>query len=84
MTPDEQARLRVVELWQGRHEEKCEGRHQAIGLRLETIESLLRAAVDSQNKNWIRTGHTLFLALVFLVGFSHHPKVLFDLLDLLP
>jgi hypothetical protein len=100
MTPDEQERLRLVELWQGRHEEKCEGRHVAISGRFDRMEELLnglaqemtrsRRADDAatvaklQGQNWLRLAQTVFLAVVFLAGFSHHPKALFDLLDLLP
>jgi hypothetical protein len=106
MTPDEQARLRVVELWQGRHEEKCEGRHVAISGRFDRMEELLngltqettrsRRADDAatverhftdtklQGQNWLRLAQTVFLAVVFLAGLSHHPKALFDLLDMLP
>jgi len=44
MTADHEARLRAQELWSGRHEAECAGRHRALNLRFDQSDEGTEAA----------------------------------------
>ena len=98
---DESGRLRQIEIDFAVHEEECNGRHRALAVRLDRIEAVvvdIKKAVEDRlgvpsdavaagmrRQDWFGLARALSLAVIFLLGLSHHPKALFDLMDgLLP
>lgn len=60
--PTQEERLRIVENWSTRHEERCEGRHKALGIQIEEMRAAIAAgslaAADGRRKIlwWARAG----------------------------
>ena len=82
MTESESERLRKVEIWQGRHEQLCEDRHVAIGLRFDAARREIHAQLERQNG--LRLVSTIVLAVIIVLVGIKQPAALFDFLMKIP
>ena len=79
--PTSEERLRQVELWQRGHEEQCEARHKAIGLRFDAVAADLKERLGNQNKTGLY--RALAIIAIVILGGTKHGRELFGLVDLI-